>query len=56
MDDSGMAGAAAIGAILRKGVFKGTTSKNRKSGVEISPTVSVDGPPRWPLPSQKLRD
>ena len=44
MDDSGMARAAAIGATLRKGVFKGTTSKNQKSGIEISPTVSVDGP------------
>ena len=44
MDDFGMAAIAAIGAILEKGVFKGTTYKNRKSGVKISPTLSVDEP------------
>ena len=44
MDDSGMAGVVAIGAIFRKGVFKGTISKNQKSGIEIGLTVSVYEP------------
>ena len=42
MDGSGIAGAPTIGAILKKGVFKGTSSKNQKLGIGISPTVSVD--------------
>ena len=43
MDDSRMAEAATIRTILRKRVFKETTSKSRKLGIEISPTMSVDG-------------
>ena len=39
-----MARAIAIGAILGKGVFKGTTSKNRKAGIGMKPTVSIDEP------------
>ena len=42
MDDSGRAGATTIGAILGKGVFKGTSTRNQKSGVGFSPMVSVD--------------
>jgi len=37
-----MDGAITIEAILEKRVFKGTSSKNQKSGVGISSTGSVD--------------
>jgi len=42
MDDSGMAGVTAIGAILGKRVFKRMLSKNWKPGIGINPTASVD--------------
>jgi len=35
MNDSGMAGVAAIGAIFGKEVLRGTASKKQKSGTEI---------------------
>ena len=41
VDDSEMAGVAAIGAIFGKGVFRGTTSKKQKSSAEIGLTVST---------------
>ena len=44
MNDSEMAGVAVIGAIFKKSIFRGTTSKKRKSGIGIGQMVIVEEP------------